>query len=40
MGKDRIEIREIKSLAEMLQQFPLLKQLNPQLKKNDCKKMS
>ncbi len=39
MGKDRIEIREIKSLAEMLQQFPLLKQLNPQLQKDDCKKM-
>ena len=39
MSKDQIEIREIKSLTEMLQQFRLLKQLNTQLQKDDCKKM-
>ncbi len=35
----KITIKEIKSPEEMLQQFPLLKQLNPHLQKDDCQKM-
>jgi len=36
---NNIKIREIKSEKAMLQQFPLLKQLNPSLEKSDYSKM-
>ncbi len=39
MTKNHIEIKEIKSEAGMMQQFPLLKQSNPNLQKEDCREM-
>ncbi|MCE3255650.1 MAG: hypothetical protein K0R25_1144 [Rickettsiaceae bacterium] len=39
MKNHQIKVKEIKSLQEMLQQFPLLKQLNPKLKKKDYEQM-